>query len=233
MERTNIDMVGGYFMFYQVQLWKGLTSPYVSSHQLNKAEQFHGLWKRTSLILVLTLIISAFSSYLGIENEQLSKLIYETSSSEFESIKGLFAIGQVLQSIFVSAILIFLPALVFWVFTDIEYRKLIVIQLFVAGIFILEKIITLPLQFFFGLDLASSPFSLGIIAQYLTDYEIIINFLGEVSLFSIWAMILQYKYLRVITDKKNSILVILILSINLFLWIFTAIFSFIKFEIMI
>lgn len=220
-------------MFYQVQLWKGLASPYVSSHQLNKAEQFRGIWKKTALILFLTFIISAISSYFGVGNEQLSKLIYETSSSEFESIKGLYAIGQVLQSLIVAAILIFFPALVFWVFTDIEYRKLVVIQLFVASIFIVEKVISLPLQFFIGLDLASSPFSLGVIAQYLTDYEIIINFLGEVSLFSIWAMVLQFKFLRVITEKRSSILLILILSINLFLWIFTALFSFIKFENMI
>lgn len=219
-------------MFYQVQLWKGLTSPYVNSHQLNKAEKFSGIWKWVSLLLFFTLILSGISAYNGIGNEQLSKLIYAAGTSEFHTIKGLFALGQVIQSMIVMLIFIFFPALILWVFTDIEYRKLVVVQLYVGGIYIFEKIVTIPLQLYFGLGYESSPFALGIIAQYLTDYEIVIKFFGEISLFSIWAMVIQFKYLSIITQKSPKIIILLIISINLFIWLFTALFSFIKFEVM-
>lgn len=219
-------------MFYQVQLWKGLTSPYVNAHQLNKAEKYSGIWKWMSLLLLFTLILSGISAYNGIGNEQLSKLIYDTGTSEFHTIKGLFALGQVIQAIIVMLILIFFPALILWVFTDIEYQKLVVVQLYIAGIYIIEKIVTIPLQFYFGLSFESSPFAFGIITHYLTDYEIIIKFFGEISLFSIWAIVLQFKFLTIITQKSPKIIVLLIISINLFIWLFTAMFSFIKFETM-
>lgn len=219
-------------MYYQVQIWKGLTSPYVSAHQINKAEKLNGIWKWTVQLLLISLILSGISAYLGIGNESLSKLIYDTTSSEFQTIKGLFAIGQVVQSTVTTAILIFLPALIFWIFTDIEYYKLVVVQLFVAGIWLLEKIVFFPLQFYFGLDHASSPFSLGILAQYITDYQLLSHFFGEISLFSIWVMFIQYKYLSVITEKSPRIILLLIVSIQLFFWIFTALFSYIKFEVL-
>lgn len=219
-------------MFFQIRLWKGLTTPYVTAHQLHKAESYTGIWKRTTTLLIVALILSSISAYFGIGNEQMSKLIYNSSASEFEAIKGLFAIGQVLQYIIVTAILIFFPALIFWIFTDIGYRKLVVIQLYMVTIFLIEKVVAIPMQLWFGLDYASSPFSLGIIAQYITDNEFLINFFGEISLFAILAITLQFNYLKVVTEKTQKLLLLLILATNLFIWIFTALFSFIKFEVL-
>ncbi len=224
--------VGGRHMYYQVHIWKGLRTPYISAHQINKAEKLTGIWKWTTWLLVISLILSGIAAYFGIGNDALSKLIYDTTSSEFQTIKGLFAIGQVIQSTLATAILIFLPALIFWVFTDIEYGKLVVVQLFVTAIFMIEKMITLPMQFYFGLDSASSPFALGVLTQYITDYQLIAHFFGEISLFSIWAMIIQYKYLRVITEKSPKLILLIIISIHLLIWIFTAVFSYIKFEVL-
>lgn len=219
-------------MFFHVQLWRGLRTPYISSHQLNKAEKYTGIWKKTALLLVVAFLLATISAYFGIGSEQLSKLIYEASTTQFSTIKALFAVGQVVQSIIVTAAIIFLPALIFWIFTDVEYRKLVVMQLFIASIFLIEKMIALPMELYWGLDHASSPFSLGVIAQYLTNYELVSNFFGEISLFTLWAVILQFKYLRVITEKSVKHILILILSINLFMWIFAALFTYIKFEVL-
>lgn len=220
-------------MFFQVQLWKGLTASYVSAYQLSKADNYSGIWKRVTLLLFFSLILSGVSAYYGIGNEQLSKLIYDTSSSEFATIKGLFAGGQVIQSILVTALIIFFPALILWIFTDVEYRKLVVIQLFVASIYLLEKAVMLPLQLSFGLDNVSSPFSLGILGQYITDYRFILNFLGEISLFAVWGILIQFKYLRVVSEKTTKQILLLILSIQLFMWLFAALFAYIKFEVIL
>lgn len=219
-------------MLFHVQLWRGLRTPYISSHQLNKAEKYSGIWKKTSLLLVVTFVLATISAYFGIGSEQLSKLIYETTDTQLSTIKALFAMGQVLQSVLVTALIIFFPALIFWIFTDVEYRKLVVMQLYAASIFLIEKALILPMKLYWGLDHASSPFSIGVIAQYLTDYELISNFFGAISLFSIWVIILQFKYLRVITEKSAKYILILILSINLFMWVFFALFTFIKFEVL-
>lgn len=219
-------------MFFQVNIWKGLRQPYMSAHQLHKAEEYNGIWKKTTLLLVISLILATISAYFGIGNEQLSKLIYETTITEFSATKALFAVGQIIQAIVVTAIIIFFPALIFWIFTDIGYRKLVVMQLYVTSIFLIEKVITLPMQLYFGLNDASSPFSLGIIAQYVTDYELISNFFSEITLFAVWAIILQFKYLRIITDNSPRRILVLILATQLFMWVVSALFSYIKFEVM-
>lgn len=218
-------------MFFQVRIWKGLREPYVTAHQLKKTDKIVGIWKWTALLLLVSLILAGISAIFGVGNEQLSKLIYDTSSSEFATIKGLFAVGQVLQGLVVTAVFIFLPALVLWIFSDVEYRKLVVIQLYVASIYFLEKVISFPLQLYFGLDHASSPFSLGVMAQYITDYKFISNFFGEVSLFALWMIFLQYQYLKVVSEKNPKQLLLVIISINLVLWLFAALFSYIKFEV--
>lgn len=219
-------------MFFQVQLWKGLKEPYVTAHQLNKADKIVGLWKWITLLLLFTLVLSGTSAIFGVGNEQLSKLIYDTSHSEFMMIKVVFALGQVLQALIVTAVLIFLPSLVLWIFMDVDYHKLVVIQLYVTTIYLIEKGITFPMQIYFGLDHASLPFSLGIMAQSITDYKFITNFFGEVSLFALWSIILQYRYLKVVSEKNRKQLLFVIISINLFLWIFAALFSYIKFEVL-
>lgn len=218
-------------MFYEVRLLRGLFAPYVSAHQLDKAEQFKGIWKKTTFVLLISLFLSGMAAYFGIGNESLSKLIYDASLSEFETMKGLFGIGQVIQGIVATALMIFFPSLLFWVFTDIEYRKLVTIQLFVTMIFMIEKAILIPLQLFLGLDLISSPFALGVMAHYITDAELLIHFFSTVSIFGIWAMFLQFQYLKITTEKSSKYLLLLIISINLFMWIFTALFSYIKFEV--
>lgn len=220
-------------MFFQVRPLRGLFSPYVTAHQLNQAEQIRGVWTRTSILLALSLILSVISAYFGVGNESLSRLIYDVSPSEFENMKAVFGIGQVLQGVVITTIFIFFPAFVFWVFTDIEYRKLVVIGLMTAAITLIEKLILIPLQVFWGIDKASSPFGLGVAAQYLTGLEFLIYLLGMVSIFSIWIMVVQYKYLKVITEKSRGLILVITISTNLFIWIFSALFSYIKFEVML
>jgi hypothetical protein len=147
-------------------------------------------------------------------------------------IKGLFGIGQVLQAMIGTAIILFFPALIFWIFTDIEFKKIVVIQLFVGCISIMEKIILTPFNVIFGLSKASSPFSLGVMAQYITNHEFLIQLFSTISIFSLGALALQFYYLRITTEKSRNLLLLLIISTNLFMWVFTALFSYIKFEVL-
>lgn len=220
-------------MLFQVRLFRGLFSPYVTAHQLHKAEEIRGIWTRTTIILVISLILAGISAFFGIGNEAVSKQIYDVSSAEFEMMKALFAAGQMIQSLLITTALIFFPALVFWVFTDIEYSKLVVIGLLTAAITLIEKIILIPFQLFFGIEEVSSPFGLGVVTQYITEFEFLNYLLGTVSIFSIWIMVLQYRYLKWTTEKKKGLILLIVLATNLFIWIFSSLFSYIKFEIML
>lgn len=215
---------------YQVQLLRSLFQPQIHSYQVKKAERLEGIWVRTTLLLVIAALLSGLSAYYGIGNETLSNKIHDLTPTEFETLKALFAVGQVLKGITLTTLLIFFPALIFWLSTEIEYRKLVIMQLVVATIFLLEKGVSIPFHLYYGLDKDSLPFSFGVMAQYITDYKIIVHFFSSITLFNIWSMVFQYRFLKASSEKNPRLLLAIIISINLLFWIMTALFSYMRLD---
>ncbi|PLR76195.1 hypothetical protein CU633_17195 [Bacillus sp. V3-13] len=217
-------------MFFQNKLTKGLWDPARFFYQLREAERITGLWNRVVLLLLASALIFGLGTYTGVGTEILSKEITQLPISEFEAHKALFAAGQILWGLFYAALVLFVPSLFFWTLTDIEYKKLTVVQTLVLLILLIEKVVLLPFQITFGLDRFSSPFSLGVIAQYLSIKSFFVYFLATITVFKIWGMALQYKALKLLSDKNPKILLLMIISINLAAWLFSALISYIEFE---
>lgn len=222
--------IGGKIMIYRVQLFRGLKDPYIIGHQLSKAEKMEGTWKYTIILTFASFLIYSISAYLGIGSEQLSNQIYQLTSSEFEATKLLFAIGQVLIGVLGTILYIFFPALVFWVCSDTYFIKLVNIQLFITSIILLEKAISISFHYYLGVDPVSLPYSLGVIAQYLTDYRYITLFFAQVTMFQIWAIVLQYTYVKAIMDRNNKVVLAIVIGTNIFIWLVLALYSYIDLE---
>jgi hypothetical protein len=217
-------------MIYRVQLFRGLKDPYIIGYQLTKAEKMEGTWKYTIILTFASFLIYSISAYLGLGSEQLSNQIDQLTSSEFEATKLLFALGQVLIGVLGTVLFIFFPALVFWLFSDTYFIKLVNIQLFITTIILLEKAIGIPFHYYLGLDPVSLPYSMGVIAQYLTDYRYITLFLAQITLFQIWAIVLQFTYVKAIIDRNNKVVLAIVIGTNIFIWLVLALYSYIDFE---
>ncbi|WP_404356235.1 hypothetical protein LG291_22545 [Cytobacillus firmus] len=217
-------------MIYQVQLLKGLLHPNNFLYQLEKAEEVRNYRIRIFFLFVISLFIFTISSYLGIGTEIISRELTSVSPSEFEARKLLFLLGQILWGLIYPAIMLFIPAAFFWALTDIPFIKVLVIQMFALAILLFEKALLIPFNWKIGLDESSSPFSLGPIAQYLTDSTILIYFLGQVSVFSLLVLYIQYKGLKYLTDKSRGQIISYVLLINVLFWLVSSFLSFIKFE---
>ena len=207
---------------YDVRLLRGLKEPYLTSQQLMKAEQIAGFWKKGLGLLFITLIVSALTAYFGIGNELLSKELNNLSSTGFEATKSLFAAGQVTWSIIAIILTMTIPSLFFWTVSDIEWKKYIIVQYLVVTILLIEKVILIPFAIFIGLPDISNPFSLGIIGQYLTSNDIILQFLAQLSIFKIWAVVLQYKYVKAFSEKSALQSSLIVIGFNLILVIITV-----------
>lgn len=217
-------------MIYRVQLFRGLKEPYIIGHQLTNAEKIEGTWKYTIILTFASFLLYSLSAYLGIGSEMLSKDIYQLTSSEYEATKLLFAVGQVLLGVLGTILFIFFPALVFWLCADTNYIKLVNIQLIITTIILIEKAISIPFHFYLGLDPVSLPYSLGVIAQDLTDNRYLILFFAQISFFQIWVIILQYTYVKSLLDRSKPLVLSIIIATNVFIWLLLALFSYIDFE---
>ena len=199
---------------YYVRLLRGLKEPYLTSQQLIKAEQLAGFWKKGLWLLFITLIVSTITAFFGIGNELLSKELNGLSSTQFEATKTLFAAGQVTWSIVAAILIMTVPSLFFWTVSDIEWKKYIIVQYLVVVILLIEKVILIPFTIFIGLPDISNPFSLGIIGQYFTSNDIILQFLAQLSIFKIWAVVLQYKYVKAFSEKSASQTALIVIGFN-------------------
>ena len=217
-------------MVYYVHLLKGLLAPQILFFQLGKAEEIRGIWKRAAILVFLSVLLFSLSSFLGLGMDFLSKEIVEISKQELEAKKSLVWMGQMIWGLSYALLVIFGVSLVLWALLDMQYKKIVVIQLFVLCIYLLEKIILLPIRVSFGIGPESSPLSLGVIAQYVTANTIVFYTISHLSIFKIWAIFFQYKGLKGLSDKNPKIVLLLIVVVNLFIWLTSALLSYLKFE---
>lgn len=217
-------------MGYRVPLLRGLKEPYMISHQLRKEERFSGLWKQVVLIMLLSALVFGLSAYVGIGSEHASRSLTDMSRSEYELFKLFFTSGQIIYGILYAAMIIFLPSLLFWTLVDVEYRKLISIQLMVMLVLLMEKAINIPLFLFLGLNSESSIFSFGIIAQAASFPELLVYTFSAITLFKIWTLVLQYKYLNAISERSPRFLIFMLVGTHLFFVIVSALLSSIQLE---
>lgn len=214
----------------RMQVLRGLFYPDLYTYKLRDSEYVPGVWKNTTMLILLSGLLFGISAYFGVGSEYLSKNLTVISRENYELHKLLFMLGQIIWGLFYGAAMLFIPALFFWTLSDISLKKFVTVQQFVLPILLLEKVIIIPLATTLGLIKISSPFSLGVIAQYITGNDFLIYFLAAISLFKVWAIFIEYKYVRMLTGKKRGIVLLMVIGINLVFWLFSALFSFVQFE---
>jgi hypothetical protein len=216
---------------FDVRLFRGIRDPHMTAQELGKAEGIAGFWKKMMLLFLVTIFIAAIFSLFGIGNEILSKELNHLSNTEFEASKSLFAIGQIVRVLIEALLILTIPSLFFWAVSDKEWKKFIVVQQIVLLLFIVEKIVLLPFAIYLGLATdISNPFSLAIIGQYLTNNEFILLCLAQISIFKIWAVVLQFKYIKVLAGKSTKRTALYVIGFNIIILFIVTFFNLIDLE---
>jgi hypothetical protein len=218
-------------MHNKVNLSKAIRQPSIYFYQLNESEALNRYRSVVFLLFLASTLIFGWIASFGIGMIPLSEELVDLSPTAFETEKFYFFIGRVLLGMLYAGIILFIPSLLFWTLSEeAEYRKLVVVQGVTLIILLIEKLTLIPFALYFSLDWSSSPFSLGVITQYLTSNNWVIYFLSCFSLFKIWSMYIQYKGLKILLAKKNWVIWSMILLQNLIFWCITAFLAYIDFS---
>lgn len=217
-------------MVYYVHLFKGIFNPSTFSYQIEKAEEIRGLWKKVVILLLSSILLSAIASYYGVGMDFLSKEITEIPAQELEAKKLFAGIGKLFWGAGYAAFVLFGWSIILWALMDLQYKKLVVIQLVVLVILLIEKAILLPFSIFVGISPEFSPFALGVIARYFTSNMIVVYILSHLSIFKIWVIIFQYICIKRMSEKSPKVIFILIVCVNLFFWLVSTLLSYLKIE---
>lgn len=222
--------LGDMMMTFHVRLIQGLIKPARFQYQLKHADNITGVWTKLALLFVCSLILFSIEAYVGIGTESLANDLTSLTTAEFEARKLLFGVGHALFGMIYPVLIIFIPALIFLIFFEANFQKLVITQQFVLTILLIEKAVLLPFLLLLGIDRSVSPFSFGVISNYLSFNEIVSHFFGVISLFKIAVLFFQYYFLRAILQVDKREIVIFVIVINVLFWILSTFFSYIQFE---
>ena len=218
-------------MTFRIQPLKGIFRPLTYQHQLQKAESLKGYKRYIAFLFLASMLIYGISAIFGLGSGSISKEIIGLGSNEYEARKELFVAGRLVLGAFVPAVFIFLGALFFWSYVSIPFSKLAVIQMSAFSIFLIEKLIQIPLFLYLQIDASSNPLSLGVIAQYITDQELIVSFFSKITIFQIGMIILISYYLLKIAEVGRKTANMLVIGFFVFCWAVSALFSYIKISV--
>ncbi|RLL39945.1 hypothetical protein D8M04_19740 [Oceanobacillus piezotolerans] len=213
-------------MTYRVQLLHFIRHMEDHFFRIKKAEKIQNLWKVNVLLLFLSVIIYGFMAYLGIGTNLLSIGAVNQTPLDYELHKFWFVLGRMIYAVLFAAFILFIPSLLYYLLTDVSYRKLMIMQQIVLSALLLERLIWIPMVTLTGLDWYVSPLSFGVIASYLTETSWVIYFFGAISLFQIWIIWFQTRYLITLSQTKKHIVWINVILLNVILWCFVALLSF-------
>jgi hypothetical protein len=217
-------------MMFRIRLFRGLRHPNYFMYELKTTESVGRVWGLALLLILISGFVFGMSGFFGIGSEYLSKRFLSLTPEEFQLQKALFITGQTLWGLLYGSMILYLSSFWFWSMTDTELNRFVVMQLLVLIILLLEKGILIPVSLLLGIPEISSPFSLGPIAQTLTSNSFAIHFFAGISLFKVWAMAIQYLYVRALTENSRGKVLALVLGLNLLYWLLSAFFSIIQFE---
>ncbi|ASK61587.1 hypothetical protein CFK37_05110 [Virgibacillus phasianinus] len=190
--------------------------------RIQKAEKIANIWKLSVLLVLVSAVIYGWMGSLGMGTDLISKGAVELSVFQYQQSKLWFVFGRIGFGIVMALFFLFVPALIFHLLTDIPYQKLVIMQQIVLLVMLIERVIWIPLFVNFGLDWYVSPLSFGIIVSYLTEAEWPVFFFGAVTLFQLWIIWFQIRYLSYLSTIKKSWIYINVISLHIFYWLIVA-----------
>ncbi|WP_153465187.1 hypothetical protein [Sediminibacillus terrae] len=193
--------------------------------RIREAEKITNVIKLIFLMTGLSIIVFGWSAWLGIGSDPLSSQALNSPPEEYELQKVWFFAGRLLYGLLFALFILFVPSLVFHAAYQISYSKLLIVQLVVLLVLLVERVIWIPLFVYVGLEWQVSPFSLGILASYLTDAPFFIYFFGAVSLFQLWIIFFQVRCIASLVSVRMRWVWTGVLLLHLGYWICTAIFA--------
>ncbi|MCA0985095.1 hypothetical protein LCL89_13710 [Halobacillus yeomjeoni] len=213
-------------MTYTVNLIKLFTRRDDHLFKLNEAERLKNVWNLLFLLLFLTIFTYVWTSWLGLGSEAVSQGMAGWNRLEYETSKAWFVMGRTLFSLCLFVFILFISSFYFWLFNDVSYKKLMIVQMNVLLILLIERMTWIPLMVYAGIDWYVSPFSFGVITSLLTDQKWIIYFFGAISLFQLYIIYYQIKCLSWLSSTKKVWIWTGVLIWHILLWAGTAALSY-------
>lgn len=216
-------------MTYSIHLIKLFTSREDHLFKLNEAERLKNVWNLLFFLLSLTILTYVWTAWLGLGTDAISANMSDLNRVEYEMRKAWFLIGRAGFAILLFLFTLFISSFFFWLFNNVSYKKLFILQMNVLLVMLIERITWIPLMVYAGIDWYVSPFSFGVIASYFTSIDWVIYLCGAISIFQLFIIWYQVKCISWLSRTKIGWIWVGVVFWHMLLWAGTAALS--KFDL--
>lgn len=214
-------------MTYTLQLFRFVFAVDDHIFRIGKAETVRNPWKAMLLLGLLSMVVYGGMSMLGMGSTPISSGAVLLDPAEYEIRKLWFVMGRIAFAVIFALFVLFIPTLIFYWVTKVPFKKILLMQVVVLFVMLLERILWIPMAIFIGLDWYVSPFSLGVIASYMTDISLLIYLFGAISVFQLWIITLQIKFLSKLTTIHKGWIYATVILLHVTIWTVTAVVSYV------
>lgn len=213
-------------MFYDYAFFKSLFNPSSLTTALAKEAEIRGYKRRVAFVVFFTLLIFALQNVWGMGTAGLSHL-FATNETNTYFVARVISFGvSIVWAILFFIFHYYLIAFILAVFNELPKSWVRKVQLFVVSIFMLEKAILLAVFYGVGFTTNLNFFSLAPLVAKITTEPFVLFTLNQLSLFSLFAIIVQYQFLkRWMEQSAHKSLLIKIITIHVVLAVIIGLLS--------
>lgn len=202
-------------MLYDYSFWRHLVQPSSLVHILQKEYEdeakIRGYKKSLWSVFLFTIIYFVVRNLIGIGTEPLTELI-ATDFTDTYIVARLFSLaGTIIVALLFWFFHYYLLAYVIAALTELPFKWVQKVQLYVILFIVLEKSITLLAFTIAGFNTPFTFFSLAPMTAYVYYHEFLLFFLNQLTVATLVTIVVQYTFFKQWIDQKNNLLLKLIL----------------------
>lgn len=213
-------------MFYDYAFFKSLFNPSSLTTTLVKEAEIRGYKRCVAFVVFFTLVIFALQNVWGMGTAGLSHLFATNETNTYFVARVISFVVSIVWAILFFIFHYYLIAFILAVFNELPKSWVRKVQLFVVSIFMLEKAILLAVFYGVGFTTNLNFFSLAPLVAKITTEPFVLFTLNQLSLFSLFAIIVQYQFLkRWMEQSAHKSLLIKIITIHVVLAVIIGLLS--------
>ncbi|MET3575430.1 hypothetical protein ACFFIY_07575 [Bhargavaea ullalensis] len=208
-------------MFFDFKFWRYLTDQRTLMERLG-GSAMRGFRLRVIGLFVSAVLLYALMNMWGIGTRDLTPITAMGSEETFALARILSLAGSILWALVYTAFHLYGISFILHKLTAIDYRKLVVLQLFVTAILLLEKAIVFIVFLVNGKAAPVSFLSFGPLAATFLTYPFLIYFLNQLSIGTAIVIAFQFRFIRFFQPEANRNLLWILLGLHIAMALITS-----------
>lgn len=214
-------------MLYEYKFWHQLANPSSLTYALDNSEdgKLKGYKKSLSLVLGFTILFFVLKNIWGMNTADLTSLLVTGEVDRYSFARLISLLSAIIWGILFFVFHYYIVTYVLHLLTEIPYKWIQKIQLYVIFVIVVEKAITFIVFAIVGFGTPYTFFSIAPITAYIYFHEYLLYFLNQLTVATIVTIWIQYTFMSEWEEENKKVLLAKLILVQVLLAVIVALIS--------